>query len=328
MPDSSSTNYYVQKCLSFLDNIISVTIALVLPFYLDGIIKVWSCIITPIVYVLLYFGLIGDVSYLMNHVQWVKENSHFRVSSWLSSGHMLSAVTDKPDLVIAAYKEDLGWLLKYLPYVGHVYVYCKSHQSCASGIHALIRDNPQRFSVYNLPNIGRESHTYLTHIINHYDHLPNRTIFTMGSLNISWLRELSLRYSLADVGDMRYCHKFKASEISDLATYEVVPGKHPVSLGDGYNVYEQRDIIPARIRPLGNWLKNVADIDLLTLRSRCGWGKHGAIFSADRAMLHGLTKNQYLKLLEENSQGDSLEAGYYLEVSWRFLLGQLYTSKV
>ena len=48
---------------------------------------------------------------------------------------------------------------------------------------------------------------------------------------------------------------------------------------------------------------------------------HGAIFSTTRDRLHAYTKEQYATLFALNAIGDSLEAGYYLEVSWRFLLG-------
>jgi hypothetical protein len=38
--------------------------------------------------------------------------------------------------------------------------------------------------VIDIPNVGRCDHTYLYHIINHYDHLANVTIFLPGSADM------------------------------------------------------------------------------------------------------------------------------------------------
>lgn len=63
------------------------------------------------------------------------------------------------ELVVARYKEDLSW---------------------ASSV-------SHRVTVYNkfegdnlLPNVGRESHTYLTHIVSNYDDLADFTVFVQG----------------------------------------------------------------------------------------------------------------------------------------------------
>lgn len=319
---SVSKVHWSDKIFAVLDGVVMLTLALVVPCYLDAAIKIWSYFIVPFSQLLLYLGLISNMSYLNYHAQWVKENAHYKLSSWLYSGRMLDNVTDKPTLVISAYKEDLTWVKRYLPYTGHVYLYCKDKAYCAKGLKDSIAAQPGRFTVQVLPNIGRESHTYLTHILANYDRLPARTVFTLGSLNISWLRELSLRYALADVGKMRSCYKFDKGPLQDLYNYEVTVDKPPVSLGEGYDVFAARHIQPAQVRPLGKWLEYFLQVDLREQRYRCGWGKHGAIFSADKAMLLKYKKSQYAKLLAENSVGDSLEAGYYLEVSWRFLLGQ------
>lgn len=64
------------------------------------------------------------------------------------------------EFVIAKYKEDLSWIDILEPY---------------------------RFRIYNkddggdLPNIGREAHTYLHHIIENYDKLADVTVFLQGN---------------------------------------------------------------------------------------------------------------------------------------------------
>ena len=70
------------------------------------------------------------------------------------------------EIVVARYNEDISWLL---PYEDCVTIYNKGNDCCLDTI--------------VLPNVGRESHTYLWHIINNYDNLSTKTLFTQGSTN-------------------------------------------------------------------------------------------------------------------------------------------------
>ena len=71
------------------------------------------------------------------------------------------------ELVVARYTEDLSWLRKR-PATLTVTVYDKGTD--ASGSDGAIQ----------LPNIGREAHTYLHHIVDRYDSLADWTIFCQG----------------------------------------------------------------------------------------------------------------------------------------------------
>ena len=65
------------------------------------------------------------------------------------------------ELVIARYQENLDWV-RNIASVDSVTVYNK------------------HFKFNGLPNLGRESHAYLYHIINRYDTLSEYTIFSQG----------------------------------------------------------------------------------------------------------------------------------------------------
>lgn len=69
-------------------------------------------------------------------------------------------------LVVARYREELNWLRKVPRTIG-VTVYDKSG------------DDVQPNAV-PLPNVGREAHTYLQHLVSHYDELAEYTIFCQG----------------------------------------------------------------------------------------------------------------------------------------------------
>lgn len=69
----------------------------------------------------------------------------------------------KVNLVIARYREDVSWVSR-LGYPATVYD--KSGEGLSGAT--------------PLPNIGREAHTYLTHIVRHYETLDGLTVFLQG----------------------------------------------------------------------------------------------------------------------------------------------------
>ena len=74
------------------------------------------------------------------------------------------------EIVVAHYQEDLLWLT---PEADKVTVYSKGgpdFQAASFARHIA------------LPNIGRESHTYLYHIVNNYNQLADITLFTQGQV--------------------------------------------------------------------------------------------------------------------------------------------------
>ena len=70
-------------------------------------------------------------------------------------------------LVVARYNEDIHWLRHEMD---NCIIYNKGEKlNCKNEI--------------MLPNIGREAHTYLWHIINNYDNLADVTVFTQGKIS-------------------------------------------------------------------------------------------------------------------------------------------------
>jgi len=79
------------------------------------------------------------------------------------------------ELVVARYREDLNWLSAFEAW--HVHVYDKSPVANRASHQCL----PASAEVTLLPNVGREAHTYLTHIVTHYDRLADVTAFLQGN---------------------------------------------------------------------------------------------------------------------------------------------------
>ena len=72
--------------------------------------------------------------------------------------------------IIAHYNEDLEWIK---PYAKNAYIYHKGN------------DTEPPFDCYHwekLPNVGREGHTYLYHIIKNYHQLSDINIFLQGNI--------------------------------------------------------------------------------------------------------------------------------------------------
>jgi len=69
----------------------------------------------------------------------------------------------KGDLIVSRYEEDISWLSEFSDY--RIFLYNKGE--------------PIEGSI-NLPNVGREGNTYLTHIIKNYDNLGEWVFFTQG----------------------------------------------------------------------------------------------------------------------------------------------------
>ena len=67
------------------------------------------------------------------------------------------------EVVVARYKEDISWLKE----INHKIIVYNKGPDC-------------NFPCISLPNIGREAQTYLFHIIENYNKLPEWTILCQG----------------------------------------------------------------------------------------------------------------------------------------------------
>jgi hypothetical protein len=81
------------------------------------------------------------------------------------------------DLVVARYDEDASWLLdveRELPMV-RIFVYEKgSHETACHKLRL------KRAVCVPQANVGREAHSFLTHLIEQYDSLPDKVVFAQG----------------------------------------------------------------------------------------------------------------------------------------------------
>lgn len=76
----------------------------------------------------------------------------------------------KNHIVIARYNENIDWIYEINNNLYDIFIYNKGNK-----LHNILNCN-----IIELKNTGRESHTYLYHIINNYDNLPEKIIFTQA----------------------------------------------------------------------------------------------------------------------------------------------------
>jgi hypothetical protein len=208
------------------------------------------------------------------------------------------------DLVISYYKEDLSWLENYKHYnFARIFIYNKGPLNLTDS------NLTVPYIEVRLPNIGRCDHTFLYHIIEHYDDLGNYTIFTTGSLGVPNKRA---RFNFIvnatiitqnsvflgniennNIRDAQYDFKLVSYESTDISNKS----------GDVPMEY-------AKIRPFGKWYDHhFNNIKINTVNY------HG-IFSVSKTHIHNRTKDSYKKLISEFPDNSNPEVGHYFERSW------------
>ncbi|WP_164156149.1 DUF3431 domain-containing protein [Sandarakinorhabdus rubra] len=209
------------------------------------------------------------------------------------------------DLVVARYNEDLAWLGRLGPSL-RIFIYNKGPQLCPQQLAGGRLD----LTVEALPNVGRESHSYLHHIVSRRDTLGDVTIFVQGRID--------------DVGK---------NVFADLADY-VAP-----ALADGYCASDLEFHFPlfgsdSDIR--GKLLRNPRYREALETGQLAAAGlefnsfarqllgrlppvmvtSFQGCFAVSRAAVHQHQPEFYRGLLEELARHPNPEIGHYMERLW------------
>ncbi len=185
---------------------------------------------------------------------------------------------DPYHIVVARYNEDISWLPQGDPYV-------KVYDKGPGG---------------NLPNIGRESHTYITYIVDNYDNLPDIVFFTQGSPDHTG--GLSVEQFTNIPGPCSENH-----HVTKGPYYQFDPDGHlrleplkPCELNfyDWFSMYISSDVDP---------------------RGDITWYM-GATFSVKSERILTRSREYYVELLNQFPKDHSNpEVGHYFERSWYYM---------
>lgn len=205
----------------------------------------------------------------------------------------------KPEIqiVVSRYNEDLNWLRNFAKYT--VVIYNKGPNEDFY--------RPPKHQVIDLPNVGREGHTYLYHVVKNYDKLQRITIFLPGSANmfqkfpkcVRLIREIEKNRRAVFIGTPVSLGEFFPFYLDEWKS----------SSPENFILNPETRLEPSRFRPFGIWYNEVIK-DTLTHYTFFG------IFSVEKSDILRRSKNFYMNLLQELSRSPNPEVGHYIERSW------------
>jgi hypothetical protein len=218
-------------------------------------------------------------------------------------------IKKKFQIVVARYNENIEWLL---PLKDITIIYNKGNN-----IPLL-----NKFNTIYLSNIGRESHTYLNHIINNYDILAEKTIFFQGKID-------DHKKNILDIEDYfkedDFIGKFDILNINTLKNNINHYGKYKEDLKNG-------NLKKCYFTPY-DWITNIIGIDMNenvnniknnTENTKVVWN---AIFSISKNLILSKPKIFYQNILRFVNDHSNPEEGHYLERTWYLLFNNKYIKK-
>jgi len=200
-------------------------------------------------------------------------------------------------IVVARYREDLDWLDRTETKCCNVYIYNKGEQ--------LEYIHPD-YNYIKLPNVGVCDHTYLYHIIEHYDNLEDVTIFLPASCTlkrkVEWRENVFLNYDNYH-SYFTNVHTHNNLYSNTLDNYKVADPRNR------HNEVEK--LTRCNIRPYGKWYeRNVRDKFSNNIIN------YGGIFSLSREYIRRYPKSFYQNLISYLDKDRLPEAAHYMERTW------------
>lgn len=208
------------------------------------------------------------------------------------------------EIVIARYNEKLGYL-NNPPFNKYpVIIYNKSDNENFT--------KPDRYyEVIKLPNVGREMHTYLYHIIENYDKLAEITVFLPGSVDIEH-KIMKANKIFEEIE--KYNKKtviICAGRFDNLKNnmYDFVLEKYKATGIENNNLNNKDDLVPSKIRPFGKWYEHHFGDNITTCLNI------NLVFSMSKQDILKKPKSYYKKLIKELDSDANHETAHYFERS-------------
>ena len=228
----------------------------------------------------------------------------------------------KVEMVVARYNETLDWLKEkpfhFFPYI----VYNK-------GVNSNYYKSEEKWKEeIGLNNVGRESHSYLYHIVSNYHDLADLTIFLPGSVDSlnkyerskAMIENILQKYG-EPVKSVASCHNHVSDE-DDEDENNVFQMFKNFTMDDYLSTNKDNQLInttsviqPSRIRPFGTWyLTHFGDHI-----SNC-FAMNG-IFAVSKEDIRKHPKSYYLSFLQQLETHPNPETGHYMERAWDAIFG-------
>jgi hypothetical protein len=209
-------------------------------------------------------------------------------------------IKKKVQMVVARYNEDVRWLL---PFKDIVILYNK-------GIYEPLLNN---FNTIYLKNYGRESHTYLYHIITNYHNLTDKIIFFQGKIDDHKVLSIEDYF-----GRDPFIGKFNQLDINSLKN-------HIEHIGKWKKFQNNGSMRICKHTPY-HWLSEIIGLDFGSNEnmSKIIWG---ANFSLSKDLILSKPIEFYKNILRYLEYHENPEEGHYLERGWYLLFNSNYKKK-
>lgn len=198
-------------------------------------------------------------------------------------------------IVVARYNEDITWLI---PFRNISIIYNKGDNNIILN----------KFETIRLMNFGRESHTYLYHIVANYDNLADKTIFFQGKIDDHKILDL----------EEYFCEE---NIIAKFSTFDINTLKQKINHFTKY----KRDMKMCNYLPF-DWIKTIIGLNLENIDViKVIWG---ANFSVKKELILSKPKIFYENILRYINYHINPEEGHILERSWYLIFNQPYIHKL
>lgn len=202
-------------------------------------------------------------------------------------------------LVIAHFRENLDWLSGVsVENLNKIYIYSKDPEFPKDRM-----PNVQIIQHRYLPNIGRESHTYLTHCINRYTELEDFTIFLQGDPLVHGISLDIINKWILKSSDHNFTHTKNYRE------YPLNWGLRNGRLDHWYTPTQKSKY------NMNDWFKEYITSENIQ--------KHriyyNGIFGISKEFILSRKKEEYSLIINNELNTINPEAGHYMERSWYYL---------
>lgn len=193
------------------------------------------------------------------------------------------------DIVVARFDENIEWLKDLSKY--NVLIYDK-HPT-----------KPVATACERLPNVGREGHTYLHHILKNYERLADITVFLQGCI-------------LDHMTGNRHPAGFVEELISEAISrgYSSPRWALPADPNFRHTSYFGKQLVPTN-ETFGQWFRKFICPEFP--RDRIMFYKNG-LFAVHKSVILSQTPAHYSKIKNQLLDEDG-EAGHFLERSWFYI---------
>jgi hypothetical protein len=273
--------------------------------YHNSVIRMMITHLEPSSKLFIQFANVSNLAVYDFYLNWLLHKLNVKTSSHpIVNGHKFETTfnLNKPTLVIAHYKEDLTWMNDYNLDEFNVEIYMKYHKPPISS----------KYKCISLQNVGRETHSYLSYIINNYTNLPETILFTLAGISSSRIKKKKFEYIYNKHSD---CITKGFITYPQFGSFQPLFKLNQYSCTTPENGCTNSNVVPANVRPFGNWYQTYIKKDLSHIQNQ-GVSFNG-IFAVSADSIRKYPLELYMELLSQVELGDNLEVSHFMERSYK-----------